>query len=130
MVPLEFGGDYLTEEKEKEYRWRIKEGEKALILKVLARSLEMDVMAFWDDNAKELKAYNSNLGHWEVRRKIREDLLQVNGTIHREIEETYALLQKLNRKGTGRPWIYSGSPLEEYTKDRVLALCGEIRGGA
>lgn len=116
---------------EKEYRIRVKESDRLLIIKALAKSLKAGLLDFRNKNAALLEEYNDAakaliwLGQYEVRKKIEA----ANKGVLEELGALYLLMQRLARPGRGRKGVRASDPIWDFTSNKMLEECDKILRG-
>lgn len=116
----------MTEDKEKEYRLRIKESEKARILKSLAKDLKGMLQDFMFKNEKLINTYNKGVYKWEQRREIRDLIRKDYGATMADMTFLYYLIQRLSFSGKGRPYTREHDLITDWAQRRVFEDCDKI----
>lgn len=115
------------DEKKREYRYRLKEEERDGILVILADWLKRTVKDFRQRHEKEIQAYHTGSMSWSQRQELYDKIIKGEGETLQRIEIIDALLQKMTRTHTGRPWIKPSTPIENHWANRILKLCSDIQ---
>lgn len=113
-------------DKEKIYRYRLREEERVTILEILAGWLKETVQDFRSRHEKGIKAYKNYSGQWAERRELRKQIQKGEEELIQRIQDVDHLLQKWSRNYGGRPWIGNRSIIDEYGVQEIFKMCDKI----